>query len=67
MRIIAFVTTADPINRILDHIGEPVTPPTPYPARAPPIEAAEINQSIPDAWLEPPSVPEFEFDQTVSG
>ncbi len=66
MRIIAFVTTADPINRILDHIGEPVTPPTPYPARAPPVVQVELDQSIPDAWLDAPPIPEFEFDQTVS-
>jgi len=42
---------------------KPATAPTeldqaPHPARAPPIEAAEINQSIPDAWLEPPSITE---------
>ena len=36
MRIIAFITDAAPIERILDHIGEPAEPPRIGPARGPP-------------------------------
>jgi len=36
MRIIAFVLDPPVIERILDHIGEPTTPPMILPARSPP-------------------------------
>jgi hypothetical protein len=36
MRIIAFILDPPVIERILTHIGEPVTPPAALPARAPP-------------------------------
>jgi hypothetical protein len=36
MRIIAFLTDAAPIERILTHIGEPPHPPAIAPARGPP-------------------------------
>ena len=36
LKIIAFLTEADPTQRILLHIGEPATPPEIAPARAPP-------------------------------
>jgi hypothetical protein len=35
MRIIAFVTETARVQRIIDHIGEPATPPPISPARGP--------------------------------
>ncbi len=62
---IVFVTEATPIRRILEYIGEPATPPPTASARAPPIEAAELDQSIPATWLEAPPDAAFAFEQTV--
>jgi hypothetical protein len=57
MRIIAFVTEAASIVKILSHIGEATQPPEISPARGPPQwDEAEINQDI----------YEYQFDQTVS-
>lgn len=67
LTIVAFLTEADPIQRILNHIGEPVTPPQIALARGPPdwfdedFDQTDLNES---EQVEP--VPEFEFDQTVS-
>lgn len=67
LKILAFLTEADPLQCILNHIGEPVTPPQFSPARGPPdwleadVDQTHLNGSEP---AEP--VPEFEFDQTVS-
>ncbi|WP_052314972.1 hypothetical protein [Thiocystis violascens] len=36
MRIISFITKAEPVERILTHIGEPPRPPPIAPARGPP-------------------------------
>jgi hypothetical protein len=36
LKIVAFLTEANPIQRILIYIGEPATPPRIAPARAPP-------------------------------
>lgn len=36
MTLVAFITDADVITRILDHLGEPTCPPEPTPARSPP-------------------------------
>jgi len=36
LRIIAFITEAAPVHRILDHIGEPHQPPPIHPPRGPP-------------------------------
>ncbi len=65
MRIIAFVSEPEPIKRVLEHIGEASTPPPISRARAPPIEEADLDQSIPGVWL-PEHAAEFEVDQTVS-
>jgi hypothetical protein len=56
MRIIAFILDPPVIERILTHIGEPVTPPAVLPARAPPqaemeFEPAERSAG-PTAWPE---------------
>ena len=57
MRIIAFVTEATSIVKILSHIGEPTQSPEISPARAPPQwDEADVNQDI----------HEYQFDQTVN-
>ena len=67
LKIVAFLTEANPIQRILIYIGEPATPPRIAPARAPPdwLEA-DFDQTclIESEQAEP--VQEYEFDQTVS-
>ena len=67
LKIVSFLTEADPIQRLLIHIGEPITPPRIAPARAPPdwLEA-DVDQTTPNDSEEAEPVPEFEFDQTVS-
>ena len=58
MRIIAFITDAEPIVKILNHIGEPTKLPEISPARSPPAwDASEINQ---DSY-------EYHFDQSIRG
>ncbi len=58
MRIIALVTDAESIVKILSHIGEPTKPPEISPARGPPAwDESEINQ---DSY-------EYNFDHTISG
>jgi hypothetical protein len=57
MRMIAFVTEAASIVKILSHIGEATQPPEIAPARGPPQwDEADINQDI----------YEYQFDQTVT-
>ncbi len=56
MRIIAFITNASDVKRILDHIGEASEPPPLSPSRAPPEEEYDLNQ-------DPPREEEFDFDQ----
>jgi len=53
MRIIAFVLDPPVIERILDHIGEPSTPPLILPARSPPQAEMEFDQVAgSDEWPE---------------
>jgi hypothetical protein len=53
MRIIAFVLDGPVIERILDHIGEPTTPPAVSPARAPPQQEMDFDQVAgTDEWPE---------------
>ena len=63
LKIVAFLTEANPIQRILIYIGEPATPPRIAPARAPPdwLEA-DFDQTC----LIESKQAEYEFDQTVS-
>jgi hypothetical protein len=66
MRIIAFITQAPALPSILTHLGEPTTPPALARARGPPLwdQAAE---PVPH-WADSPApVPEFVFDQRLSG
>ncbi len=56
MRIIAFILAPPDIERILEHIGEPVAAPSVLPARSPPqaeLEFDQVNQTVgQDAWPE---------------
>lgn len=67
LKIVAFLTEADPLQRILNHIGELVTPPQISPACGPPdwLEA-DVDQTHLNGSEQAEPVPEFEFDQTVS-
>lgn len=70
MRIIAFITDADTVRKILDHIGESTQPPRIAPARGPPLwEAAmalEQAGNDPEWDMSAQLVPEFEFDQRIA-
>jgi hypothetical protein len=65
MRIIAFVTEAAPVERILTHIGEPPRPPPITPARGPPAWD-DAPESMPDWDLLGQPEPEVEFDQRIA-
>ncbi len=67
IKLIAFVTEPAAIRRILEYLTEPTPPPLINAASFLPIEAAELDPSIPDAGSEASPAPEVEFDQTVSG
>jgi len=71
MRIIAFITEAAPVQQILDHIGEPATPPRIAPARGPPSwddDSGAIfldeERFAADPLAQPE--PDDEFDQRLS-
>lgn len=67
LKIVAFLTETDPIQRILIHIGEPSTSPPIAPARAPPDwPEPDFDQTNPTEAEQAELVPEFEFDQTVN-
>ena len=63
MRIIAFVTEAAPVERILTHIGEPPRPPPIMPARGPPAWD-DVPEPVGDWGLL--QQPDFELDQRVA-
>jgi hypothetical protein len=44
IRLIAFITEPGPIRKILTHLGEPLEPPPPSPARGPPTAWSELMQ-----------------------
>ena len=48
MRIIAFITHAADVQRILEHIGESSEPPPIAPSRAPPEAEFEFDQRVED-------------------
>ena len=53
MRIIAFVLDPPVIERMLGHIGEPITPPAVSPARSPPQAEMDFDQTAgADGWPE---------------
>ena len=65
MKIIAFITEAVAIREILDHLGEPTSPPRLLPARGPPLwemQGSEMGESDPQAQ----PAPDYEFDQRIA-
>jgi len=68
MRVIAFITNASDVKRILDHIGEASEPPLVSPSRAPPEEAFTFGpvgnaEAEVEFHPDPPREQEFDFDQ----
>ena len=63
MTIIAFITDPPVVHHILDHIGEPSTPPRITPARGPPEWEDWDDSSDKEPGFE--SVPEYEYDQRI--
>jgi hypothetical protein len=65
LRLIAFLTAAEPVARILTRLGEPSEPPPIAPARGPPARD-ELLEPLPDwdAIVQP--APEFQSDQRIS-
>jgi len=70
MRIIAFITEAGTVRKILDHLGESAQPPRIAPARGPPLwEAAVASEQAgndPQWDMSAQPAPEFEFDQRIA-
>ena len=64
MRIVAFMTEAAPVERILLHIGEPTRPPPITPARGPPAWDEGI-EPLPDWDAVAQPEPEYQFDHTI--
>jgi hypothetical protein len=73
MRILAFITAAEPVDAILNHLGLPTTPPPLSPARGPPQpELAfdadpgfDLDQTPAYDLTEPEPAPDFDFDQST--
>lgn len=65
MRIVALITEAAPVERILTHIGEPSRPPPIAPARGPP-GWDDAPEPLPDWDVFSQPEPDFEFDQRVA-
>ena len=60
----AAVIEAASVQRILDHIGEPTTPPRISPCRDPPDWEEKVEPVFLDEGVQPE--PEYPADQTVS-
>ena len=65
MRILAFITEASPMQRILNHIGEPAEPPPIAPARGPPAWDDALVDAAPDWDTLAQPEPEYVLDQQV--
>ena len=65
MRIVAFITEAAPLERILTPIGQPAQPPPIAPARGPPPCDDGLAGPIPDWDALAQPEPEYLFDQQV--
>ena len=65
MRIVAFITEAAPLERILTHIGQPAQPPPIAPARGPPAWDDGLAHAIPDWDALAQPEPEYLLDQQV--
>ena len=70
MRIIAFITEAGTVRKILDHLGESSQPPRIAPTRGPPLwEAAMVSAHVgndPEWDKSAQPEPAFEFDQRIA-
>jgi hypothetical protein len=72
MRILAFITAAEPVDVILRHLGLPASPPPLSPARGPPQHdlafdvghSPDIDQTAAFDPTEPEPIPDFDFDQS---
>jgi len=75
MRILAFITAAEPVDAILRHLGLPATAPPLSPARGPPqpdlgFDAdrdLDIDQTPACDSDRPEPIPDFDFDQSHGG
>jgi hypothetical protein len=65
MRIIAFITEGTAIREILDHLGEPISPPRLAPARGPPLWDLPSGESG-DIDPQAQPAPDYEFDQRIA-
>ena len=73
MRILAFITAAEPVDAILTHLGLPTTPPLLSPARGPPQHdlafdadpGFDLHQTPAYDPTEPEPDPDFDFDQST--
>jgi hypothetical protein len=73
MRILAFITAAEPVDAILTHLGRPTTAPPLSPARGPPQHdfafdadpGFDLDQTPAHDPPEPEPVPDFDFDQSA--
>jgi hypothetical protein len=73
MRILAFITTAEPTGAILTHLGLPTTAPPLSPTRGPPQHdlafdadpGFDLDQTPAYDLTEPEPVPDFDFDQSA--
>jgi len=65
MGIVAFITEAAPLERILTHIGQPAQPPPIAPARGPPPCDDGLADAVPDRDALAQPEPEYFFDQQV--
>jgi hypothetical protein len=76
MRILAFITAAEPVDAILTHLGLPTTPPPLSPARGPPQHdlgfdadpgdpGFDLDQTPAYDLTEPEPVPDFDLDQSA--
>jgi len=67
-RIFAFITEAPPVQRLLNHIGEPgepADPPRNSPARRPPGWDDPLVEAVPDWDALAQPQPEYVLDQQV--
>ena len=68
IRIVAFITEAAPVQRILNHIGEPAEPPRIAPARGPPAwEQSPVDAASDWDTLWPNLIPSTRSTSRCSG